>query len=170
MIELADHILGETAQVVPLASAADNRAAAAALAAQARRGLDILTRDLDRPVLDCEPFVTAVRELATRNRHTLIRILVIDATHAVKYGHRLIPLAHRLTSKIRFCNPDETHRNRRESFIIADGRGLLYRKQAERYEGTVDFNAAQQARDLTALFEEMWLGATPDPYIRRLNI
>lgn len=170
MIDLSGHILGETAREEILSTREDNRVAATALAAQARRSLEILTHDLDRQVLDHAPFIDALRRFATRNRHTLVRILVHDSTHAVKHDHRLIPLAHRLTGKIQFRNPDEAQQERRVGLIIADGRGVLYRKQADRYEGRVNFDAPKEARDLTLLFDEIWRNGTPDPYIRRLDI
>ncbi|MEW5757214.1 MAG: hypothetical protein AB1810_13015 [Pseudomonadota bacterium] len=162
--------LGESDARLKLESSEDNRAAALALASQARLTLDIFTPDLEKPLYDTPEFLQAVKQLAIRHARTRIRILVQDATHAVKNGHRLIYLAQRLSSKITLRTPSAEYKPQRQCFLIADGIGLMRRIDAERYEGALNFKAPMEAKEYEKFFDEVWLHSEIDPYLRRLHI
>ncbi len=170
MLDVTDLTLGQTDQALTLETSDDNRSAATALATQARRSLDIYTRELDKAIYDYQPFIDAVRELATGSRTSMIRILVKDSSRAVKQGHRLINLAQRITSFIEVRKPPEEYKEYNEAFLIADGIGVVHRKLGDRFEGKVCFNAPIETRNLLAFFNEAWEKSAPDTQLRRLYL
>ena len=157
-------------ETVPLETITDNRAAAIALAEQARQSLAIYTRDLDKRVLDHIEFVTAVKRLAIRSRYTSVRILVEDPVRAVKRGHRLIHLGHRVPSLVQFRRPAEEYLVNQAVFMVADEIGVLYRSIADRYTGRASFNDPKAARQLLSHFNQVWENSDRHPYLRRLDL
>ncbi len=170
MQDISELKLGESDARLKLESSADNRAAALALARQARSTLDIFTPNLEKALYDTPAFIEAVKQLALRHARSHIRILVQDASHAVKNGHRLIYLAQRLPSKITLRTPNADYKAQRQCFLIADGIGLLRRIDADRYEGVLNFKSPMEAKEYAKFFGEVWLHSEIDPYLRRLNI
>lgn len=166
----SDYLLGITSGDIVLRTIEQNRALSLAMAQQARRTIQIATRDMDFLLYDNEPFVEALTALAKGHGKARIEILVWDSRAAVKQGHRLIHLAQRLSSFVQIRNPAEEHAGYNEAFLVADGVGYLNRKFADRYEGAASFNAPMQARNLAQLFASMWERATPDPQLRRLLV
>lgn len=149
---------------------ADRRAAAAALAGQARRCLDILSPDLEASVYDHDAFLDAVRRLATRSPRTRIRCLVLDSHRAVRRGHRLIELARQLTSAIDLHRPGGAGEPPREAFLLADDRGFIHRVTADTAEALIGFNDPLRVRALRGRFDALWEESTPDPEMRRLHL
>lgn len=147
-----------------------NLRAAVRVAACASRSLALLTRDLDPQIYNNEPFLEEMRRVALAGRYARVRILVQDSARAAREGHRLVDLARRLPTYIELRKPHEDHRNVIESFLVADEQALLYRKEADRYEGFADLDNAFEARRLLRTFDEIWNRATPDAEMRRLRI
>lgn len=170
MINIENHKLGETDETIQLATSEDNRIAAIALAHQADRSLRIFTRHLDSPIYNNKGFVDAVTQLAIRSPSSFIRVLVQDSTPAVKDGHRLVELGHRLSSIIKFRKPAEEYKDFNEAFLIADEVGLIHRKLADRFEGVANFKTPLEGRDLSKFFDEIWEKSAQDPELRRLDI
>ena len=169
MIDYSDTILGQFQEPVELSDGDAQRQAAVALTLQARRSVDIFTRDLDKKIYDNRDFLDSLQNLAVNHRG-LIRILVKDSSKAVKYGHRLIPLGQRLTSFIEIRKVAEDFKEYNEAFLIADGIGFAHRKHADRFEGLARFNAAREAANLLAFFNEVWRKSAPDPDLRRIYL
>ncbi len=163
-------ILGASDAPYPLTSRAANRLAALKLVSQAKRSLDISSRALDPSIYDDAELVAAVKTLCLRSRRSRIRILVQDPTSLVSHGHRLVELAIRLSSFLELRRPDPEQPARNDAFLIADATGVLYLRQADRYEGEACFNDRKWAAELLRAFEEMWQHAQPDPNFRRLGI
>lgn len=170
MIDVQSYQLGVSSEPLNLESSEDNRAAAVALVRQARRSLDIYTRDFDKAIYDEQTFIDAVRALALRTRQQTVRVLVKDSRQAVKYGHRLIPLSQRLTSFIEIRKPPDEYREYNEALLIVDDIGYIQRKLADRYEGRAYFNASNEARRLLAFFDEVWRVSAVDADLRRLHL
>lgn len=152
-----------------LATSADNRRAAAILAAGARRTLALFTRDMEQTIYDTTEFATAVQQLALRSRFSRIRIAVVDPLPAIKDGHRLIELGRRLGSFIEFRRSAAEHATLADTFLIADESGLLYRPLASRYEGYMDTDDPHAARTHLHAFEAIWELAEPETEFRRLS-
>lgn len=153
-----------------LDSWAANKTAAIEIAGLARRSIALLSYDLEPQIYNTDEFIEAVRVVATSGRYAKVRILVQDSRRSVREGHRLIETKRRLSSFIEIRNPHHEHSKIIETYLIADERGLLYRKQADRYEGFADTDSPFEARQKLKEFEEIWSRAAPDPDMRRLGI
>ena len=153
-----------------LETLADNREAAAAVAAAARRELVLFSHDLEPLIYDQDGFTGAVQALATRSRMSRIRVVSIDPGTAVRAGHRLIALAQRFSSYIDVRRASKDHSQLAETFLVADEEALLFRPIASRYEGYADLHAPLKAREHRKQFEDIWEKAEPDPEFRRLGI
>ena len=68
------------------------------LARGARHRFWIYTRDLDRFLLDREPFLEEMRRIALSGRGAEIRILAQESVAAVRDGHRLLRLSARIST------------------------------------------------------------------------
>ncbi len=170
-VDFARLRLGEDGGEYALDDSASCRAAAAALAAQARRGLALWTRDLDPALYDQIPFLEAVRRLVLEHRHARVRAIVYDARGVMQRGHRLVELARQLPSYVELRTPPlEDYAEYPEAFLVADGRGVLRRPFADRWEATVSFDAPVAARELLRFFDEAWELSRPDPELRRLHL
>lgn len=153
-----------------LGTAADNREAALEIARLARRELAIFTRELEPQVYDTPEFIEAAKQLALSGSRTAIRILLIDSRRATKEGHRLVELARRLSSSFEIRKPHRDYLDIAETFMIADEKGLLYRKLSTRWEGIVDVHDPLAAREKLKLFNEIWQRSTDDIETRQLRI
>jgi len=153
----------------PLTSAGDNRVAALQIAQSARRSLALLSVDLDPFIYDEEPFLAAVRQLATSSRYASIRILVQDSARVVREGHRLVELARRLSSFIELRKPHADYQNLAETFLIADEHSVLYRTLASRFEGIAGRDP-MLAREKLKLFNQIWGKSEPDQELRGLKL
>ncbi len=155
---------------IDLESRAENTVAATCLATQSRHRLHIYSRNLDPAIFDKTEFVAAVKKIALSGRFASIRILATDSKRIMQHGHRLVTLARTLSSRIEIRRPEKQFRSLRHTFITADGRGYIYRQDAERYEGIVNFNDPRETRELDKLFTNIWQRSQIDTEIRRLNI
>jgi len=169
MIDFSEIILGQSFESIELNDSDTQRQAATALTIQARRSVDIFTRDLDKKLYDNRDFLDGLQNLAVNNRG-LIRILVKDSDRAVKYGHRLIALSQRLTSFIEIRKVADDFKEYNEAFLVADEIGYVHRKHADRFEGIARFNAAKEAVNLLVFFNEVWRHSAPDPNLRRIYL
>jgi hypothetical protein len=169
-MQLDGYTLGEDDTLLELGSSADNHAVALELVRQARREVCIMSYDLDPLVYSHDDFVEAVSAFVRQSRQATARVLVQKSNKAVTQGHRLVPLAHRLSSSISLHKPGFEHRDFFEAFIVVDGIGFLKRQLADRFEGVASFKAPIEGRDLRSLFNTMWERSEPDPQLRRLQI
>ena len=134
------------------------------------RSLDIVSRHLDPAIYDHEQFVDAVKQIALNSQHARVRILVTDIGPVVSRGHRLLELNSRLSTYISIRKPGRDHKNFNEAILVADNRGYIHRRFADRYEGRASYDDQRTARDLTVRFEEIWERADTDPNFRRLHL
>lgn len=163
-------VLGETRTLIKLSGSADHRELAIQMAAQCRRGMDIVSRHLDPAVYDDQVFVTAVKALVLKHTRSRVRILVLNTAPVVQRGHRLLELAIRLSSFIELRTPAPEHREFNEAILVADQLGFMYRPLSDRYAGSASFCDRKTARGLTQRFDELWQYAVPDPNLRRLLV
>jgi len=140
------------------------------LARQARRSIDLVSRDLEPRIYDQNGFIDAVRALATRGRGVRIRLLVHSVEAVVAADHRLLELSRRLSSFIEIRKLGEEDGNFNEAFLIADGSGYIHRPQSDRVEGEACLYDRLRARELVRIFTELWDRSASDPNVRRLHI
>jgi len=162
--------LGEGGEPLALESSADHGAAALALATQATRSLHIFSHQLDRRVYDQKPFLEAVTQLVLRSPQCRVLILVRDTQDMLHNDHRLIETMRRVPDRMQLRKVHEDDLNTPEEFIVADETGLLLRRSATRYEGSVNFNARQAARERVNFFNEVWRLSEPDPKLKHLAL
>lgn len=153
-----------------LTTLADNREAAVAVAEAAQRELALFSRDLEPLLYDRDGFIKAVQALATRSRMSRIRVVSIDPEPSIRAGHRLVQLAQRFSSYVEARRASRDYAQMVETFLIADGRALLYRPISTRYEGYADLDAPMEAHGYLKTFAEIWETAEPDPEFRQLGI
>ncbi len=166
----APRVLGETARAFELGRAKELRRVLLELAQQTRRTLDLVSRHLDPTLYDRDDFVEAVKQLALGSPRARVRMLILDPAPVIASGHRLIPLAQRLSSYIELRVPAPEHREFNEAWLVADKDGYAHRRFSDRFEATVDFHDPRLAAHLTNRFDELWQRAQPDPNLRRLHL
>jgi len=162
--------IGEDNRELRLERSQDHVAVAAAFAAQARRGLDVVSRQLDRRVYDTSKFVENARAFAVSGRNARMRLLILDTDALIKKGHRLLDLARRLTSFMEIRRLEDDFKDFNEAFLIADGVAYLYQNLADRYDGAANFHDPLRSRALLRVFDDMWEHSPPASELRSLHI
>lgn len=153
-----------------LANLEDTLAAAVEIAAVARRGLAILTPDLEPGVYDHEQFLEIVKRLVLAKRFARVRVLISDPQRTIRTGNRLVGLGRRLNTYVEFRNVHEDYRDHREAFLLADDTALLYRINHARWEGIADTYEPAVARRYLALFDEIWAASETARELRQLRV
>lgn len=163
-------VIGEDSQIHRVESLEAAQQAHWRLAEQARRGINLLSRDLDARLFDQRPFLDAVRTLATSSRYARCQILVLDPAPAVQRDHRLLETARMLSTFVEIRRMHSDYKDFNEAFMTVDERAYYYRSRADRHEGEVCFNDPLRARELNRQFDEIWQLSEVDPQFRRLHI
>ncbi len=159
--------LGTAHEPLEIDTSGEVRDACLTLIRQARREVIIMSRNLDAVLFDNVEASTALREFILQSRRSRVRILVKDPDPAIRGGHRLIELTQRLSSFAEVRVPAPEHGNYNAAFLVADGRGVVYRGLADRYEATVCFSHAGLAGECVRQFDDMWDSSRSDPALRR---
>jgi hypothetical protein len=142
------------------------RAAVAELTTRAQRTLSIYTPDLEPQIYDQYCFLEPVKRLVLARSHARLRVLISDPARAARDGNRFMQMARRLTSYIDLRNVVGEYRNNPCTFIIADDKAIVYRQQASRWEGMVDYDDVAVVRRYLAYFDEAWAGSLVQPELR----
>ena len=141
-----------------------------ALTQQATRSIDIISRHLDPGVFDNIDFIDAVKQLSISSKFTKIRILLSDSDPMTKNGHRFIEVIQQLTSSIEVRKISEEYKSYNEAFCLYDGKGVIYLRYADRYDGFANFDRPRLVSELSNFFNEVWEHSSPDSNLRRLHI
>lgn len=142
----------------------------ARMVAHARRLVCLLSHELDPAIYDRPEFVNAIKRLALTHRHAKVRVLIHDHQLILKHRHRLIELAHRLTTKIEVRKTDEQFKQKPETFLLADDCGYIHYNQKAGYTASVNFNNKAQVKLLLSEFDEIWDKSVRDVELLRLHI
>lgn len=161
--------LGESDTEINLETSADVQHATDLLIKQASNSIEIHSRELDAALYDRSVFIETINRLCSTSKFFNLRILCQNPKTAVNRGHRLIELS-RKHSNIEIRHVHADYQSYNEAFLIADCTGLIHRPFADRYEGTVNFNATVSARHRYDYFTEVWQRSEPHPDLRRLHI
>lgn len=146
-------------------------AAVLALLGDARHTMAFYTRELDPGLLDTEPVLQALRQLAMRGRGAKLRLLVQEPLNALHDGHRLVALAQRLPSVIRLRVPvEESDRQYTAAFALNDAGGYLLRPLGNRYEGQGSTCDPGRQTQLLRYFEQVWERSEPAAVLRLLEL
>jgi hypothetical protein len=153
-----------------ISSMEENRAAAAEIAAQAKRWISIYTPDLEPGIYDHEDFLDVAKRLVLAKRYAKIRVLISEPHRTVRIANRLVSVGRRLNSYIEFRNVHTDYRQHREAYLIADDTALLYRVEGRKWEGIADTYEPAVARRYLTLFEEIWNASELEPELRELRV
>ncbi len=145
------------------------REAAVQVVSEASRRVSIFTHDLEPGIYDDPEFLEIVKRLVLSQTYARIRVLIADPARAVKNGNDFVHLGRRLNTYIEFRHVREDLRTHAEAFCIADTTALVYRLQADRWEGIADINAPAVASLYGNMFDEIWTASETKPEFRQLG-
>ena len=146
------------------------REAAIAIAKEASRKVSIFTHDLEPGIYDDSEFLEVIKRLVLSQTYARIRVLISDPTRAIKNGNNFVHLGRRLNTYIEFRHVREDLRTHAEAFCIADEKALVYRLQANRWEGIADTDEPAVAKLYGSMFDEIWLASEVEMEFRQLGI
>lgn len=150
--------------------AGDLRDATLELIQSARHELCLYTRDLEPPILDEHALIEAIRHIALSGRRADVRILVQDTSRALRDGHRLLDLSHRLSSLVHIRRPSHEDQQYPSAFVLTDSGGYLFRTFGDRFEGEGDLYYPPRRDELKRYFDEVWERAEQPAELRRLSL
>lgn len=159
----------------PRTIAVENREQAVAavqeLLRATKRELCVYTRDLDPALFDQEAVLEEFKRIGTAGRGALVRIIVQAPAAAIADGHRLVHLAHRLSSVFQFRTPDtEEDQQYPSAFVITDRRGYYFRVLGSRFEGEARTYAPGRHAQLREYFNQVWERSLPPQGLRELHL
>lgn len=137
---------------------------------EADRRVSIFTHDLEPGIYDDPDFLEVVKRLILQHSYSRVRVLIADPTRAVKNGNNFVHLGRRLNTYIEFRHVREDLRTHAESFCIADETALVYRLQANRWEGIADTYEPAVAKLYGKMFDEIWTASEVEMEFRQLGI
>ena len=161
-----EHRLDTTGTRSLLAGLDEYRAAVAELATRARRSLSMYTTDLEPLIYDHDLFLEPVKQLVLARSHARLRVLISNPGRVSREGNRFMMMARRLTSYIDLRNVAPEYRNNPCSFIVADDKAIVYRQNAAKWEGVVEFDDVNVVKRHLAYFDEVWAGSLIQPEMR----
>lgn len=146
------------------------RAAVVEVASLATRSMAIFTHDLEPEIYDHDDFLEAIKRFILARSFARIRVLIVDPARAMKHGNRFVTIGRRLNSYIEFRNLKEEYRNHPEAFCIADETALVYRINANRWEGMSDTYEPAVARSYLNTFDELWHACEVAAELRQMHL
>lgn len=146
------------------------RQAAIEVVREASRKVSIFTHDLEQGIYDDPEFLEIIKRLVLSQTYARIRVLISDPMRAVKNGNNFVHLGRRLNTYIEFRHVREDLRTHAEAFCIADETSLVYRLQADRWEGIADTHEPAVAKLYSKMFDEIWLASEVETEFRQLGI
>ncbi|SDO43211.1 DUF7931 domain-containing protein [Pseudomonas jinjuensis] len=165
--EPAPHTLGQDDEAQPFSQQGPIRSHALALMQQARRSLCLYTPDM-------EPWLyhhSSIHEACTRflllHPQNRLRILTRDTARAIRDGHRLLELSHRLSSRCHIRRVNPNYPGEDCAFLLVDDLGLLHRPRPEQLDGVACYNAPGKVKRLQMQFDQAWETGLADPNLRR---
>ncbi|MCC2638180.1 MAG: hypothetical protein K0Q68_1899 [Moraxellaceae bacterium] len=162
--------LGDSDTVLRLDGPDEFARATLALVAQTRRELCIVSPDFEPERFNNADFASALTRLARRSRHAEIRILVGDPTIAVRWGHKVVALSHRISSTLRIRQLDEEDFDPQQAWMVADDIGLLRRDNAEVLKGSLVARAIPHGQRASEKFTQWWDRSREIADFRQLHI
>lgn len=170
MYPFENYRLGIDDDEVSIDTSEEHRLSATSMALQFRRDISIISRELDPLAYNTPEFIDALKKSLLANRRARVRIIVVESQLIARRGHLLLNLAENLPSYIEFRKPGRDLHDFNESLFVADNTGYIYRINAERFEGNINFNDKRKSKTLMDVFEEMWNRSTPDSNLRKLSL
>ncbi len=146
------------------------REAAVRVTAKANRSVSIFTHDLEPGIYDNLDYLEVIKKLILSKAYARVRVLIANPARAIKNGNRLVHLGRRLNSYIEFRHVAPEYDGKHEAYCIADDVAVVYRLQAERWEGIADTFEPPVARLYLGTFDEIWHASENAAELRRLSL
>jgi predicted GNAT family N-acyltransferase len=142
----------------------------AELIQQATKQVDILSFDFAPDIFATEEMIASLSALARKNRHTEIRLLIVDTTKMTTSSNALLTLQRRLSSAIKLRKTGLSAYEIRDNLVIADRLGVLVQSIKEPGSVWGNFNNKPVAENYLSQFDILWEQASEDPNLRALSI
>ena len=164
------YVLGTSNQFLLLRREEEFRNVIHEMMPQASQCIRIWSPLLDHRLFHSKVLRDALSQLARKNRYTKIEILIYDAHRIIKNTHEILEISRRLPSSIGIKIVHPEFRVMNEEFVLVDNAGVIYRQDAENYEGYANFRDVTENNRLTRKFRAAWNTGLLDPNIRQLKI
>jgi hypothetical protein len=135
----------------------------------ATRKVSIFTHDLEPGIYDTPEFLEIIKRMVLSQTYARIRVLIAEPSRAVKNGNDFVHLGRRLNTYIEFRHVREDLRTHAEAFCIADEVSLVYRLQANRWDGIADTYEPAVAKLYSKMFDEIWLASEVPVEFRQIG-
>ena len=157
-------------QIHRTASLSEIREQAVCLFDGGQRKIQIYTENLDPRILNTRDMERTLLRFIRKSRNVRIEILIIDERNVQSSDHRLVSLAQKYTSFISIrVIPRDYHENH-FAFYLVDGRQLIYRTVAERFESEVHQVPSVKLKQMSKYFDDVWEQSSPAIHLRALII
>jgi hypothetical protein len=110
------------------------------------------------------------KNLALKNKHTRIEILLTDSRSLVEQGHLLLELSRRLPSSIQIKRAAPEQAASVEEVLLIDERTVFFRPNHSDYHAWACLDDILAARRLHEPFKVAWQNALEDPQLRVLKL
>ncbi len=140
------------------------------IAREAKRRISIFTHDLEPGIYDDPDFLEVIKRMVLSQAYARIRVLIADPSRAIKNGNNFVHLGRRLNTYIEFRHVREDLRTHGEAFCIADETALVYRLQANRWDGIADTYEPAVAKLYSKMFDEIWLDSEVEVAFRQIGV
>lgn len=134
------------------------------------RKISIFTHDLDPGIYDDPDFLEIIKRLVLSQSYARIRVLIAEPSRASKNSNKFVHLGRRLSTHIEFRHVREDLRTHPESFCIADETALVYRLQADRWDGIADTYEPAVSRFYGKMFDEIWTASEVKIEFRQMGM
>lgn len=141
-----------------------------AMCRQASQSIRILSPMLEHKLFDNSELREICSALARRNKYTRVEILIYDSHRIVKNGHALLEISRKLPSSIGIKIVDPELRQLNHEYVLVDDYGLVYRHDAETWDGYANFSDLTENNRLGRAFKAAWESGLLDANLRQLRI
>ena len=139
-----------------LTSLEEVRRATDMVAASGQRLISILTPDLEPTLYDQSPFLEIIKRFVLGHSFAKVRVLIRDNSRFIGTSNRFVAMARRLTSYLEIRLLAAQYRELNASYCIADDRAIVYRLNADRWDGIAAANSPPIARQYLLEFDALW--------------
>ncbi|MET1253749.1 hypothetical protein [Aliikangiella maris] len=134
----------------------------------ARQKIQLYTDNLDPRILNDSQIESALRQFIRLSRNSRLEILIKDERNLQGIDHAIVRLSQKYTSFIDLrVIPKDFHDNY-FSFYIIDGKRMIYRPQADRYEAEYRQLPDGKLNQRSKYFNEVWQQSAQAIYLRAL--
>ena len=141
------HVIGSLEEV---------RSATETVAGGAARLISIMTPDLEPEIYDQGPFLEIIKRFVLGHSFAKVRVLIRDNSRFIGTSNRFVAMARRLTSYLEIRLLAAQYRELNASYCIADDRAIVYRLNADRWDGIAAANSPPIARQYLLEFDALW--------------